>query len=155
MSTEINPYQTPVATLDQVQYQEEAKLAGKGRRFGTLIVDYLGFIFLAFCVGLFVGGVFGEAGLRKMQSVPDMLIGLVLMTAYYVFFEGIWGRTPGKWVFGTKVLNESGHQASFGQIVGRTFARYIPFEAFSCLFGERGWHDKLSETKVVLTRNSP
>lgn len=30
----------------------------------------------------------------------------------------------------------------------RTLARFIPFEAFSCI-GGRSWHDRFSETFVV------
>ena len=71
---------------------------------------------------------------------------------YYCFFEGIWGRTPGKFLIGTKVVDEEGDPPSFGQIVGRSACRLIPFEPFS-FFGARGWHDSISHTYVVRTRN--
>jgi uncharacterized RDD family membrane protein YckC len=63
----------------------------------------------------------------------------------------LWARTPGKWVFGTVVVNESGGKPSFGRVLKRTFSRFIPFEPFS-FFGERGWHDSLSDTLVVRKR---
>ena len=73
------------------------------------------------------------------------------MSFYYMFFEGIWGRSPGKWIFGTAVVNEDGLKPSFGAIALRTICRFIPFEPFS-FFGERGWHDKISNTYVIKVR---
>ena len=46
------------------------------------------------------------------------------------------------------VVDEYGNKPSNSQLIGRSFARIIPFEAFSCL-GYRGWHDTLSKTYVV------
>ena len=72
------------------------------------------------------------------------------MLIYYVPQEAFWGRTIGKLITGTRVVSEDGGPASFGQVVGRTFARMIPFEPFS-FFGSTasGWHDSLSHTRVV------
>ena len=77
------------------------------------------------------------------------------MTAYYCFFEGIFARSPGKWICGTRVVDLEGNRPSFLQVIGRSLARFIPFEAFSFL-GSRGigWHDSLSSTRVVRTRGS-
>src|SRR5262249_16412337 len=77
--------------------------------------------------------------------------GSVVVFSYYTFFEGIWARTPGKFIFGTVVVNEVGGKPSIGQVLGRTASRFIPFEALSC-FGERGWHDSLPKTPVVMAR---
>ena len=70
---------------------------------------------------------------------------------YYIFFESIWQRTPGKWATGTKVVKLDGTKPGFWRIVGRTFARWIPFDWVSFLFGEHpfGWHDRISGTMVV------
>lgn len=70
---------------------------------------------------------------------------------YYLFFEGIWGRTLGKWITKTKVVRTDGEKPKFIQILGRSFARWIPFEAFSFLVSNNpvGWHDRLSGTLVV------
>ena len=70
-----------------------------------------------------------------------------------MFFEAVFQRSPGKFLTGTKVVNESGGKPTFGQILGRSLCRFIPFEAFSFLFGDSsrvvGWHDKFSGTLVV------
>jgi uncharacterized RDD family membrane protein YckC len=102
--------------------------------------------------GALVGFLFGEAGVAALRKVPNFVLGLTLMLAYYCFFEGIWARTPGKLVLGTVVVGQQGDKPGFGQVVGRTLCRFIPFEAFS-FFGEEGWHDSIPKTQVVLVRS--
>lgn len=67
---------------------------------------------------------------------------------YYPFFETIFGTTPGKIFTETRVITANGNKPTFINILGRTFARFIPFEPFS-FFGKLGWHDGLSNTQVV------
>lgn len=70
---------------------------------------------------------------------------------YYIIFEGIWGRTIGKWITKTKVVSLTGRKPKFKQIVIRSLSRLIPFEAFSFLIHTHpiGLHDSLSKTIVV------
>jgi uncharacterized RDD family membrane protein YckC len=75
----------------------------------------------------------------------------VLYSTYYLFFEGLWARTPGKWLFGTIVVNTQNVRPSWKQVLGRTLCRFIPFEALT-FFGERGLHDRFSGTLVMRTR---
>ncbi|HEX2675275.1 MAG TPA: RDD family protein, partial [Polyangiales bacterium] len=77
----------------------------------------------------------------------------VSMLAYYIFFEAVFGRTPGKMLTGTRVVTVDGGTPSFTQILGRNLARYVPFEPFS-FFGDDavGWHDSWSGTRVVKVR---
>jgi uncharacterized RDD family membrane protein YckC len=152
MNQEINPYRPPssdVAVADQLHHDDEP--ASKGRRFGTFAVDYACYLVFAFIVGALIGLVFGQAGVAAIRKMPDFVFGVTLFFGYYVLFEGIWARTPGKWAFGTVVVNESGTRPSFGQVLGRTACRFIPFEAFS-FFGSGGWHDTLSKTRVMRCR---
>ena len=80
--------------------------------------------------------------------------GLVVALGYFAFTEALFQRTLAKFLTGTRVVRADGTRPSFAQILGRSFARFIPFEAFSFLFGSHpvGWHDSLSGTRVVLTR---
>ena len=70
---------------------------------------------------------------------------------YFVAFESIWQRTISKWITSTKVVMRDGSKPPFLNILGRSFARYIPFEPISFLFSMNpsGWHDRLSKTIVV------
>lgn len=148
MGQEANRYQPPQA---DVGLEVEARIgepASRGRRFGTFVVDYLCFLALSFAIGVSIALLFGEAGIAALETVPDIVLGLVIFSSYYLLFEGVWARTPGKWIFGTIVVAEDGKPPSFGQVAGRTACRWIPFEALSC-FGERGWHDSIPKTRVL------
>jgi uncharacterized RDD family membrane protein YckC len=108
---------------------------------------------LSFCLGLAIVFLFGDAGMRAIEKIPNFLFGCFVILLYYAFFEGIWSRTPGKFLFGTVVISEDGGKPSMGQVFGRTLCRLIPFEPFSCL-GKRGWHDSIPKTWVVLVKPS-
>ena len=146
-----NPYRPPEAEVDGPSASMSGELASRGARFGTFVVDYIGYIAMSFAVGALIALVFGETGTRMLQNTPDILLGVVLMMAYYVFFESLWGRTPGKFVFGTKVTDMKGGKPGLGTTFVRTLCRFIPFEPLS-FFGKEGWHDSMSKTRVVRVR---
>jgi uncharacterized RDD family membrane protein YckC len=153
MSGNANPYTPPASRLDAAAGEVPVVLAGKGRRFGTFVIDYMGFMLFGFLFGMSVALMFGNAGINALHNVPDIVLGSALLIIYYAFFEGIWARTPGKLVFGTRVESEEGGKPTLGQVMVRTLCRFIPFEPFS-FFMERGWHDSIPKTRVVLTRVS-
>lgn len=153
MSEATNPYRPPSSDVATIEEACSTESAGKWRRFGTLLIDYACFVGCAFVIGVMIALVFGEAGIASMQRIPDIVFGSVLMLAYYTFFEGIWGRTPGKFILGTIVVTDEGGKPSLWQVVKRSLCRFIPFEPFSFL-GERGWHDTISNTAVVRRNKS-
>ena len=146
-----NPYAAPKAPVTEFEQRREVEPVGKGIRFGEFLVDYAGFFLFAVICGGIIGIVWGMRGVAALKSMPDVVVGVIFMLAYYLIFEGIWARSPGKWLFGTAVVGEDGLRPSFGTIALRTLCRFIPFEAFS-FFGERGWHDSLSKTYVIKVR---
>ena len=160
MSETLDPYRAPTSATVDIGTAEPVVLvaAGKGRRLLTFLIDYLGQLVLTMLAVIPLIIVMPDLGpaIEGMNKFQEILLGLVGLVVYYSFFEGIWGRTPGKWICGTRVVDESGRRASFGQVLGRTFSRMIPFEAFSLLFAAdddpRGWHDSLPKTRVVKTR---
>jgi uncharacterized RDD family membrane protein YckC len=147
-----NPYLPPKGIVTAPDDRRAIIPASRGRRFGTFIVDYVCFLGVSAGIGILLVLLRGETAMAEIEQIPDFLFGIVIMSAYYIFFESLWGRTPGKLVFGTIMVNAQGSKPSFGQIIGRTLSRFIPFEAFSCL-GERGWHDSIPNTYVVLAKN--
>jgi uncharacterized RDD family membrane protein YckC len=152
MSSEYNPYSAPAsAVTDNVEFKRLER-ATKGLRFGTLLIDYVFIWVFSFLVGIVTVLIFGPAGAATLKTIPPFALGIVIVLFFYTFFEGIWGRTPGKFILGTVVVNAKGEKPSLKQIVGRTFCRMIPFEAFS-FFGEEGWHDSIPNTRVVLKRS--
>jgi uncharacterized RDD family membrane protein YckC len=79
---------------------------------------------------------------------------ILLWIATYAFFEGLFGWTIGKLITGTRVVRlDADVKPPFLNILGRSFARLIPFEPLS-FFGTKpgGWHDHLSKTRTVHIR---
>ncbi len=139
--------------LDQGFVQEnkpfniEDNLASKGKRLGNYVIDRI------IVQGLSYALIFGVASSNMGESeMTGMIIvaALGLWIIYYSLFEAFTGKTIGKLITGSKVVNVDGSPISVGQAFGRTFSRIIPFEAFSFL-GQKGigWHDSLSDTRVI------
>jgi uncharacterized RDD family membrane protein YckC len=76
--------------------------------------------------------------------------------AYMAIIEGIFkGRSIGKFITGTKAVNEDGSNISFTTAIARGFSRIVPFEPFSALGSPSyPWHDKWNKTYVIDIRNS-
>ncbi len=124
--------------------------ASRTRRFGTLVVDQLGMLLFGLLTAMLIGLIFGDRGVAAVESIPDLAFGIILFVAYYIFFEGFWARTPGKFIFGTIVVTNSGAKPALRQVLERTACRLIPFEPLSFVASPSGWHDSLSRTRVVL-----
>jgi uncharacterized RDD family membrane protein YckC len=155
-----NPYRSPTEEcfVEPIRLEKPLPASG-GRRFLNLLLDYVGFMALSFVIGLMIGLFTSVMGADRefLDKIPDLVYGLVVYLIYYIPQEALFGRTLGKLVTGTKVVSAMGERPTFGQIVGRTFCRMIPFEPFSFLFGGDcpvGWHDKISDTRVVRVRQS-
>jgi uncharacterized RDD family membrane protein YckC len=153
---EQNPYAAPRSRVDNDETSTEAiEPANRGRRFLNFLVDYFGFILFSMVVGALVGVVYPSAiyALQDAGTLVNYVVGIPLMTLYYLSQEALFGRTLGKLVTGTRVVTAEGGTPGIGQLLGRTFARFIPFEPFS-FFGRDavGWHDSLSNTRVIRTR---
>lgn len=151
MSQPDSPYRTPDSALVPPEPARPLVQASRGRRLGTLVIDYLMFQFfrvlIVFGLSLFLSD--KTVGTWVVPHAALFEIGLLF--AYYAFFEGVWSRTPGKWMAGTIVVDDRGRKPSFDQVIGRTLCRFIPFEPFSFL-GQSGtgWHDRIPRTRVVM-----
>lgn len=156
-----NPYappQSPVASTSAEEVTHYEPASG-GKRLANLLIDYVAF--LALVMGLSVVLVFLDA-LGVTNGLADRFFGddsgpltdviaLGLMVTYYVVMEGVWGRSVGKWITGTKAVNwKTGGRIGLGSLIWRSLARFIPFEPFSFLGAQPGgWHDRMSGTMVV------
>ena len=148
-----NPYAVGEAALASPAEQFTGEIAGKGRRFGTMLVDWIIYYLICGILGVIVVLTLGE---QAVEVGKAYLISLPAFFVYYVGFEGALARTPGKFIFGTRVVTDNGGAPSYGQAIGRTLSRMIPFEPFSVLFGTDGqaigWHDSIARTKVIRAR---
>lgn len=140
----------------------EELYASHGNRFANFIIDYVINYFLSYV--LIVGVILllsvivadVEALLYAIDNIPwilDVIISNVITVFFYFLTETLLkGKTVGKLITKTIVVNEHGEVPDSGVIFVRSFCRMIPFNALSFL-GEyaRGWHDSISKTYVVKT----
>jgi len=154
MATLGNPYAAPSAHVAEAEEPvDDLWIASRTQRFFTFLIDLFCFVIFSFVVGIFIGLLGAGQAIAHLNPVTRQLFGITLMTAFYMLFEASTGRTPGKWICGTRVIDVEGEKPSFMRFLGRTLARFIPFEPFS-FFGSKGmgWHDTVSGTRVVRTR---
>ncbi len=80
-----------------------------------------------------------------------------MMIAYFTYFHGTTGRTPGKMLLGLQVLSADGTPISFGI----AFLRAVGYLVSGALFNigfiwvafdkrKQGWHDKIAGTVVII-----
>lgn len=153
-----NPYLSP-SFQDHPSLVTPSKLevASRLKRFLNSVVDGIVARVIQAMVGVALAIVLGVMDSEELLDDPWFNVMLILANVtiflgYFLFMEALFQRTVGKMVTGTLVVTNDGRKPSFGQCLGRTFARLIPFEAFSFLGSTNpvGWHDSLAKTKVVL-----
>jgi uncharacterized RDD family membrane protein YckC len=145
-----NPYEPPktAAGQDAGGVAVELRAASGGARFANFIIDTVVIQVLTFVIAVAaaVGGVVLDGPITYVFTFGAVLI-------YYIGFELLGGRTVGKLITGTRVVNEQGGPPRLAQILGRTVARFVPFEPFSFLGDSSGgWHDRWSGTQVIKVR---
>lgn len=152
------------ASPEAIQYETKSDFnpervqASATKRFFNMIIDYIVFYLLTI-VFVFISALVGamlfpeEAESMLAESSSNQLWMYVLMYMAYVFYyttlEVVTGRTVGKLITGTHVVDKDGKLPSLGVIFRRSLSRIVPFEAFSFLSNARGWHDAWTDTWVV------
>lgn len=144
------------AAIEKASQQARIAQVGNGKRFGNFIIDYLMVLAVVFTLAVgstIVSAMIDPASLDNVEAEAERfnyLFYFISHIGYYVILESTFGRTIGKFITKTKVVDEHGRLPTLKAIILRTLARYIPFEAFSFLGGSPGgWHDRLSKTMVV------
>lgn len=126
--------------------------ATRTKRFLNLLIDTVFFYIFMITIGVVAVLINPEAmdSLAQTNPLIDRLISTLLFVGYYVVFETWLGKTPGKMITKTRVVDEEGQQPGFKTILGRSFARIIPFDAFT-FFKETpiGMHDRIAHTLVI------
>lgn len=125
-----------------LRYEE----ASSGKRFANYIIDTVIHYILCFIVGVAYSLALNTSNMGNLEAYS---IALLVVLLYYTILESTTGKTIGKFITKTKVVNYDDYgKPSTGTIFKRTLCRFIPFEAFS-FFGSGGWHDTISGTMVV------
>jgi uncharacterized RDD family membrane protein YckC len=142
--------------LNMDDFQDMYQLATKGQRFVNYLIDVIIlYILMAVVMGVMMGAVVMDpndpTGVNTGALGLTYLLVIAVLLGYYAVMEKTLGRTIGKMASSTRVVREDGGPISWGQAIGRSAARMIPFEAFSVLFTKDGvgWHDSLPGTRVI------
>jgi len=130
-------------------------LAGAGQRFLNYLIDVIVFLLFLIVISLVVLEVNQPFYLRMVYNdssanqLLHRLLVTVLFVMYYSFLETVFkGRTIGKFITGTKAVNEDGTEMQSKTIWLRSLSRVVPFEPLSA-FGGHPWHDKWTKTYVI------
>lgn len=151
------------------------KFAGFWRRFVAYTIDniIINFIFFFFTIIITTAFVFGSISgnsrawltdLTDPSRIASMTLGigviyLILSIAYFTYFHGINGRTPGKMLLGLQVLSAEGAPINFGisflRAVGYLVSNLLfifPLGFIWAAFDKRkqAWHDKIAGTVVII-----
>lgn len=134
--------------------------ASHGKRFANYIIDTIVFYIISFLIEMVFGTIFPEF-IFYTENVAggillSMLFSMLLYGAVFGGFEALLkGKTPGKYITGTRAINQDGTYISTSTAFKRGFLRIIPFEAFSALGSPCfPWHDKWVDTYVIDEKTS-
>lgn len=148
------------------------KFAGFWRRLGAYAVDctiiFFIFIILASIASLafFSGAISGNSkNFIADLTDPTRFSSIMILTwlffisfniAYFTYFHGTTGRTPGKMLFGLQVVSTEGAPISFGiaflRAVGYFVSNIFYLGFIWVVFDKKkqGWHDKIAGTVVII-----
>jgi uncharacterized RDD family membrane protein YckC len=151
------------------------KYAGFWRRLVAYLIDstiisiVFFILFMIAVMAFFVGAMTSKssdwiadlADPTKLSSTVILIsmFYIALMIAYFTYFHGATGRTPGKMLLGLQVFSADGTPISFGIAFLRAVGYLISSLLFTIPVGfiwaafdkrKQGWHDKIAGTVVII-----
>lgn len=125
------------------------------RRFAAVTIDgFISYLISIVWMLIIAGSFTGEGNVQG--SLIATAASTAFGVAYYVYFMGRFGATPGKMVLGIKVVRASGSEIGYGLALGRYFAQFL--SAFSFGIGylmaiwddeKRSLHDRVCGSRVI------
>lgn len=109
------------------------ELAGLGSRFGALLIDLLAqalVLLVLLIIGITVAAATAafSAGISSLAWAGLILGAFLILFGYFILFETIWnGQTPGKKVFGLRVIRDGGYPVNVFSVVARNLIRLADF----------------------------
>lgn len=155
-----NPNQTQAEhLLDDISvYLEQAN---SNLRFVNLLIDQvILYLLWRFILGRILGTLLVYSGLYTEDRTLFLLEGSVFIIIIDVLIfaaQEAWmgGKTIGKFITGTRAVNNDGTSITFKTALLRSLSRMVPFEAFSALSSPcYPWHDKWTNTLVINEKSS-
>jgi len=140
----------------------EVRYAGFWIRGAALLIDSLILGTFQFLVGLLVANILVRGNVFPLDNAVQIdlqIISLLVQVLYCCWFGTHSGATPGKMVFGLKVIDQGGGPVRLGQAVKRWFAQLLS----GVLFGygyviagrspeKRSMHDGIARTRVIYAK---
>lgn len=132
-------------------------------RFANFIIDRAIITILFFAFGVIAALTYNLTSndfllkiVYKMSEINKFIDILITSLVYFLYTFLIEyftkGRSIGKYITGTKVVCIDGTEPTFNDYLIRNISRIVPFDTLS-FFGENGWHDSWSETRVINIKN--
>jgi len=132
--------------------------AGFGIRFAAKFLDGIivcvVFYSIIFSIRVFHPSVKPNVSVMVINQIVAIFLGL----AYYTFFVGKFGATPGKMAAKLLIVNADGSKVSYAKAVGRFFAAEYVSGCFTICIGylmvlwddeRRALHDRMCSTRVI------
>lgn len=132
--------------------------AGFWIRFVAVLIDSLLVTAVQGICGFFLGLAGGGMANGEMLLVSvSFMFGSAVSVAYYVFFTGYCGQTPGKMALRIKVIRTDGSEISYGraflrEAVGKFISALILFIGYLMAAFDsqkQGLHDRMADTYVI------
>jgi|HubBroStandDraft_6_1064221.scaffolds.fasta_scaffold572690_2 uncharacterized RDD family membrane protein YckC len=129
--------------------------ADGGKRLANYIVDLISFYLFIILLLRFLVLAFGPLQL-DFDGLTLRFLSVVLYIFFYGAFESITGgKTPGKYLTGTRAVKPDGTRITWDVAFTRSLSRIVPFEPFSALGSPAyPWHDRWAKTYVIDERRS-
>jgi uncharacterized RDD family membrane protein YckC len=154
-----NPIITSVSQMPTINQQPssipnvEITTASRKRRFVNYLIDRTLSFLLAY-VGLLIVYILWRLLHLPFTSstiwIQCICFFIPLVFLYYFIGERYLGRTLGKYITATQVIDKQNFPIKSKQIIIRTIARLVPFDELAILGYDRTTlHDKFSNTRVV------
>jgi len=135
--------------------------ASTGQRFLNYIIDVIVYdVIVVVLVNPLVSSgkavLYQSTGNAYTVLFATQLFFFVLYVSYMFLLESIFkGKSIGKFITGTKAVNEDGSTISTRTALLRSLSRFVPFEPFSALGSPpHPWHDKWAHTYVIDEKKS-
>ena len=132
--------------------------ATQGTRLANYLIDAVVFYILIFFLGVFLGILYTigiKAPLQLISYIEgnrafNYLFSSILYFIYIFSIEYLTkGKSIGKFITKTQVVSIDGTMPTQKDFLIRNISRLVPFDGFSFLIGNDGWHDSWSDTRVV------
>ena len=132
---------------NHAQEKFDKSIVSSTLRFIHFIVDIISFFIINFILTILITFFFKIDSNKNI--LPFWIIMIISFFINYAFMEYKFQKTLGKFFTKTKVVNLNGEKPSLNDIIVRSFCRLIPFDRISFLFAKNGFHDGISNTRVV------